>query len=44
MCDRCIQLDTKIEHYERLSSRLTDQSMLDGVNDLIERLKTDKAA
>jgi hypothetical protein len=44
MCDKCTQLDAKIEHYERLSFRLTDQLALDGIKELIERMKAEKAA
>jgi hypothetical protein len=44
MCERCAQLDAKIEHHQRLSSRLTDQPTLDGIDELIERMKAEKAA
>jgi hypothetical protein len=44
MCDRCVELDGKIAHYQRMASRITDQAMLDGVKELIEREKTRKAA
>jgi hypothetical protein len=44
MCERCTELDAKIEHYQRLSSRLTDQPTLDGIKELIERMKAEKAA
>jgi hypothetical protein len=44
MCERCTELDAKIEHYQRLSSRLTDQLTLDGIKELIERVKAQKAA
>jgi hypothetical protein len=37
MCDKCIELDGKIEHYRRIASRTTDQAMLDGIKELIER-------
>jgi hypothetical protein len=43
MCDRCVELDDKIEHYQVRASRITDQAMLDGIKWLIERAKTDKA-
>jgi hypothetical protein len=43
MCDKCIELDGKIEHYLRMSSMITDQSMLDGIKELIERAKAQKA-
>jgi hypothetical protein len=43
-CEKCSQLDAKIEHYQRLSSQLTDQPTLDGIEKLIERMKAEKAA
>jgi hypothetical protein len=30
MCDKCVELDRKIEHYQRLSSLITDQRTLTG--------------
>ena len=44
MCDKCVELDRKIEHYRHLSSRITDQPMLDGIEELIERAEAQKAA
>jgi hypothetical protein len=44
MCDKCVELDGKIEHYQRMASRITDQAMLDGIRELIERVKAEKAA
>ena len=44
MCERCVELDGKIEHYRRLMSAITDQATLDGIKELIERMKTQKAA
>jgi hypothetical protein len=43
MCDKCVELDGKIEHYQSLSSRITDQPTLDGIKQLIERMKAQKA-
>jgi hypothetical protein len=43
MCEKCIQLDAKIEHYQRLSFRIMDQRTLDGIKELIERMKAEKA-
>ncbi|MDB5604085.1 MAG: hypothetical protein JWP25_985 [Bradyrhizobium sp.] len=39
MCDKCAELDSKIEHYERLASRIADQPTLDGIKELIEQMK-----
>jgi hypothetical protein len=44
MCDRCVELDGKIEHYQRMASKTTDQSMLDGIQKLIKRMSDQKAA
>jgi hypothetical protein len=44
MCERCVELEGKIEHYRRLMSGITDQATLDGIKELIERMKTQKAA
>jgi hypothetical protein len=44
MCDKCVELDSKIENYQRLSSGITDKRMLDGIKELIEALKAQKAA
>jgi hypothetical protein len=44
MCDTCVELDRKIAHYQRLASRFTDQGLLDGIKELIERAKDQKAA
>jgi hypothetical protein len=44
MCDKCVELDGKIEHYQRMASRITDQAMLDGIKELIARAKAEKAA
>jgi hypothetical protein len=42
--DRCVELDRKIAHYQCLASRFTDQGLLDGIKELIERAKDQKAA
>jgi len=44
MCDKCVELDGKIEHYQRLSAGVTDQLTLDGIKKLIEGMKAQKAA
>lgn len=43
MCERCVQLDAKLEHYGYLASRLTDQPTVDGIHELIKRMKAEKA-
>jgi hypothetical protein len=36
MCEKCVELDSKIEHYQHMASRITDQQILDGIKKLIE--------
>jgi len=43
MCEKCIELDTKIEHYRRLSGLITDQPTLDAFKKLTEEMKSEKA-
>lgn len=44
MCEKCVEIDAKIERYERLSRFITDQPALDGVKQLLEQLNAEKAA
>jgi hypothetical protein len=44
MCEKCIELDKKIWRYERLSSGMTDQLTLDGIKELIKRMRAQQAA
>jgi hypothetical protein len=44
MCDRSVELDSKIVHYRRLRFGITDQATLDGIQELIERMEAQKAA
>jgi hypothetical protein len=44
MCETCVEIDGKIEHYRDISSRITDQPMLDEIIRLIEQMKAQKAA
>jgi hypothetical protein len=42
MCEKCVELDSKIEHYRLLASRITDQPILDGIKQLIELMQAQK--
>lgn len=42
MCDKCNQIDRKIERYRTLSSRITDQLTIDGIAKLVEELLAEK--
>jgi hypothetical protein len=44
MCDKCIELDDKIEHYERISVSINDQVTIDRIKKLVEQMKAQKAA
>jgi hypothetical protein len=44
MCEKCVEIDEKIEHYQRLSSGVTDQPTLDGIKELIAEMSARKAA
>ena len=44
MCDKCVEIDSEIEHYRRLSPAITDQATLDAIKNLIEQLKVRKLA
>ena len=44
MCDKCVELDKKIEHYRWIASMIGDQLTLDRIKQLVERIKAQKAA
>ena len=44
MCEKCVEIDGKIEHYRQLSGLITDQPTLDGINRLIEQMEAEKQA
>ena len=44
MCEKCVEIDGKIEHYRIIASRMTDQVMLDGIKQLTTDLQAQKAA
>jgi len=44
MCEKCVELDSKIEHYRLLASLITDEPILDGIKHLIERIQAQKVA
>jgi hypothetical protein len=39
MCEKCIELDSKIEHYRAIASKITDEAMIRAINVLIARAK-----
>jgi hypothetical protein len=44
MCEKCVELDGKIDHYRGIASRITDEAMIRGIKVLIERANAQKAA
>jgi hypothetical protein len=42
MCDRCIELDKKIEHLQTLAARVQDQMTTDGIAQLVRELRDEK--
>jgi hypothetical protein len=43
MCEKCIELDDKMERYRRIASRIYDQLTLDRIKELIAELESEKA-
>jgi len=43
MCDKCIELDKKIAHFQDLAMRIMDPQTLEGARKLIEDLHAQKA-
>ena len=44
MCDKCIELDGKIERCERIAASISDQLTIDRIKELMEQTKAQKAA
>jgi hypothetical protein len=44
VCEKCIEIDAKIDHYHRLSGWITDQPTLDGIKKLIAQMEAEKLA
>jgi hypothetical protein len=44
MCEKCIELDGVIDHYEKLARMITDQRTLDGIAKIIEEANAEKVA
>jgi hypothetical protein len=44
MCEKCIELDKKIEHYEVLSNWVVDKYALEGIRFLVAKYHADKKA
>ena len=44
MCEKCDEIDKKIERYRRIQARIGDQAFVDRAKDLISELEAEKAA
>jgi hypothetical protein len=43
MCGKCVTIERKIEHYERLCSSISDQLAIERVKALVVEMKAQKA-
>ena len=44
VCDKCDELERKIEHYRSITTRITDQKTIEGLNALVEACLAERAA
>jgi hypothetical protein len=44
VCEKCVELDAKIDRYERLARTITDEQALAAIGQEIERANSEKAA
>ena len=44
MCEQCKEIDAKIEDYQRVADRITDQTTIAGLNNLIRDLLRKRSA
>jgi hypothetical protein len=44
MCERCVELDAKIDRYQQMARLITDRRTLDGIAKEIEEANAEKAA
>ena len=42
MCDKCNELDQKIERYKRLMGAINDQRAIDGITQLLKEAEAEK--
>ena len=44
MCEKCKELDDRVERYQHLARNVTDERTLAGIHGLIKELEAEKAA
>ena len=42
MCEKCEELDSKIEHYERIRASMLDKLTVDRIKELVAEMKKQK--
>ena len=42
MCEKCVAIDRKIEHYERLCLSITDQITIERIKEVVTEMKAQK--
>ena len=42
MCEKCAEIDKKIDRYKRVISAINDQQAVDGITQLIEEAEAEK--
>ena len=43
MCERCVELDAKIEHYNRIAGSITDRLTIERINERVSQMTAEKA-
>jgi hypothetical protein len=44
MCEKCVEIDKKTDHYRRITASISDQLTIDRIDALVEKLEAEKAA
>jgi hypothetical protein len=44
MCEKCDDIDRRVERYRQIKERIADQALVDRAKELIAELEADKAA
>lgn len=44
MCEKCVEINRRIEHLRAMASRILDRQMLDGIDKLVAELEAQKVA
>ena len=42
MCEKCVEIDRKVDHYRWLAAYVTDKRTMDGINVLIQQHEAEK--